>query len=424
MNKYDIIVAGGGFAGAAAAIAAGRLGKKVLLFDKSNCMGGAACNCLVFPFMPYTTKIDGEKKALSAGIFTEIVDRMNEIRVQLGETRHMEGRSAFSEEHLKLVLNRMAQEAGVDLLYHAFLCGVEKKDGKIEKVSVATKSGVVDLFADMFIDATGDADLSYLAGCPYHLGRESDNLCQPMTLCFRVANVDMEKFIEEKPKINELYKKLKAEGKIRNPREDVLVFTNLVPKNVLHFNTTRVVKLNPTDPFDMTKAEIEAREQVIEIFLLIKNNFESFKNAELLSTAADIGVRESRMIDGLYLLTGKELVECPKFEDSIACGNYDIDIHSPDGAGTSHHFFKEGTYYEIPYRSLVPQKIDNLLVAGRCISVDHEAQASVRIMPIVCCLGEAAGVAAAIAHKNGTATKDADISEIQKILVENGAVIH
>ena len=424
MKKYDIIVAGGGFAGAAAAISAGRLGKKVLLFDKSNCLGGAACNCLVFPFMPYTTKIDGKKKDLSAGIFAEIIDRMNEIRLQTGETRHMEGRSAFSEEHLKLVLNRMAQEAGVELLYHAFLSGVKTNGQKIESVSVAAKSGVTELFADMFIDATGDADLAYLSGCPYHLGREDDNLCQPMTLCFRVANVDMEKFIEEKPKINELYKKLKAEGKIRNPREDVLVFTNLVQKNILHFNTTRIVKLNPTDPFDVTKAEIEAREQVFELYLLIKNNFESFRNAELLSTAADIGVRESRMIDGLHLLTGKELVDCAKFEDSIACGNYDIDIHSPDGAGTSHHYFKEGTYYEIPYRCLVPQNIDNLLVAGRCISADHEAQASVRIMPIVCCLGEAAGTAAAVAHKNGTSTKNADISQIQKILIGNGAVIH
>ena len=424
MKKYDIIVAGGGFAGAAAAISAGRLGKKVLLFDKSNCMGGAACNCLVFPFMPYTTKINGERKALCAGVFTEIVDRMNEIRTLLGETRHMEGRSSFSEEHLKLVLNRMAEEASVDLLYLAYLAGVKTNGGKIESVSVATKSGVTELYADVFVDATGDADLSYLSGCPYHLGRESDNLCQPMTLCFRVSNVDVQKFVEEKPFVNELYKKLKAEGKIRNPREDVLVFTNLVQDNILHFNTTRVVKLDPTNPFDVTKAEIEAREQVFEIYQLIKNNFESFKNAELLSTAADIGVRESRMIDGLHLLTGKELVDCAKFEDSIACGNYDIDIHSPDGSGTSHHYFKEGTYYEIPYRSLVPQKIDNLLVAGRCISADHEAQASVRIMPIVCCLGQAAGVAAAVAQGDGTCAKNADVAKIQKILVENGAVIH
>ena len=424
MKKYDIIVAGGGFAGAAAAIAAGRLGKKVLLFDSSNCLGGSACNALVFPFMPYTTVIDGKRRRLSSGIFREIQDKMDEIRILLDEKNHMEGQSSFSEEHLKLVLNRMASDAGVELLYHARLCGVETSAGKITKVSVSAISGIIDLYADMFIDATGDAELAYISGCPCRLGRESDNLCQPMTLCFRVANVDMKKFVEEKPKINELYKKLKAEGKIRNPREDVLVFTNLVQQNILHFNTTRVIKLNPTDPFDVTKAEIEAREQVFEIYLLIKNNFECMKNAQLLMTASRIGVRESRMIDGIHVLTGKELVDCTKFDDSIACGNYDIDIHSPDGSGTSHYYFKDGDYYEIPYRSLVPQKIDNLLVAGRCISADHEAQASVRIMPIICCLGEAAGVGAAVAHKNGTSAKDADISEIQKILVGNGAVIH
>ena len=148
------------------------------------------------------------------------------------------------------------------------------------------------------------------------------------------------------------------------------------------------------------------------------------KNAELLSTAAEIGVRESRMIDGLHLLTGKELVDCSRFEDSIACGNYDIDIHNPEGSGTSHYYFPAGQYYEIPYRSLLPKEISNLLVAGRCISVDHEAQASIRIMPIVCCLGEAAGVAAAVASKAKVAPADAEIAEIQRILVENGAVIH
>ena len=129
------------------------------------------------------------------------------------------------------------------------------------------------------------------------------------------------------------------------------------------------------------------------------------------------------MIDGLHILTGKELVECARFEDSIACGNYDIDIHNPDGAGTSHHYFEDGEYYQIPYRSLVPQEVSNLLVAGRCISADHEAQASIRIMPIVCCLGEAAGVAAAVAHNENTSAADADIKKIREILSENGAVI-
>ncbi|MBR5527549.1 MAG: FAD-dependent oxidoreductase [Clostridia bacterium] len=424
MKKYDIIVAGGGFAGAAAAISAGRLGKKVLLFDKSNCMGGAAANALVNPFMPYSTRIDGKQHRLSSGLFLEIQDELDKLRLLTGETMHMAGRSVFGEEHLKLLLNRMAKDAGVDLLYHAYLCGVNCSDGKVNSVTVATKSGNIELFADYFIDATGDADLTYRAGIPCRLGRESDGLCQPMTLCFRVSNVDTEKFAQERPKMQELYKQYKAEGKIHNPREDVLVFDKFMQKGVIHFNTTRIVRLNPVDPFDVTAAEIEAREQAYEVYLLLKNNLESMKDSELISTASEIGVRESRMINGLHILTGKEIVDCTKFEDSIACGNYDIDIHNPEGEGTSHYFFPDGQYYEIPYRTLVPRDAKNLFAAGRCISVDHEAQASVRIMPIVCCLGEAAGVAAAVCADEGTSTHDANVKRIQEILVNNGAVIH
>ena len=423
MEKFDIIVAGGGFAGAAAAIAAARCGQKVLLFDKSNCLGGAAVNCLVNPFMPYSTKVDSEFKSLSAGIFEEILNRLTSMRNLTGEMIYSDRKRIFSEEHLKLVLNEMALEAGVTLLFHAYLCDVIISDGKIQHLTVATKSGNIDLTADYYIDATGDADLAVRSGCSYHLGREADHLCQPMTLCFRVSNVDLEKFEQERSQIQTLYKEFKASGKIKNPREDVLIF-HTIQKNVLHFNSTRVVKLNPVDPFDVTRAEVEAREQVLELYLFLKENFESMKNAELLSTAAEIGVRESRMIDGLHLLTGKELIDCSKFEDSIACGNYDIDIHNPEGSGTSHYYFPAGQYYEIPYRSLLPKEISNLLVAGRCISVDHEAQASIRIMPIVCCLGEAAGVAAAVAAKSNVVPANADIAEIQRILTENGAVIH
>ena len=422
MIHYDIIVAGGGFAGAAAAISAARLGKKVLLFDKSNALGGAACNCLVNPFMPYRTKIDGKTTRLSAGLFEEIQKRLLDVRQELSEMRFAENDSFFGEEHLKLLLNRMATEAGVQLLYHATLCGVKKNGGKLESVTVATKSGNIELFADYFIDATGDADLSYMVGAPTRLGRAEDSLCQPMTLCFRVGNVDVDAFYADREKIQEIYSRYQAEGKLRNPRENVLVFRT-IQKGVLHFNSTRIVKKNPTDPFDVTWAEIEAREQVVELFLLLKKNIAAMRDAELLSTAAEIGVRESRMIDGEHILTGKEIIGCCRFDDSIACGNYDVDIHNPEGSGTSHYYFPEGQYYQIPYRSLIPHGFDNLLVAGRCISVDHEAQASVRIMPIVCCLGEAAGVAAAVASGEKCAVKNANIKEIQKILRQNGAYI-
>lgn len=423
MNKYDIIVAGGGFAGAAAAISAARLGKSVLLFENANCLGGAAANCLINPFMPNSTKINENRVELSAGIFTEICTKLKEFRKLTGEHHNEEYGNIFSEEHLKIILNRMMAEAGVELLFHAVLCSVDCFENKLKNVTVATKSGNIQLYADYFIDATGDAELAFRAGCGYRLGREEDNLCQPMTLCFRVANVDVVSFYQELPVIQKLYARCQREGKIKNPREDILVF-RLTQKNVLHFNSTRIVKLDPTNPFDITRAEIEAREQVLELYLFLKDNAKSFKDAELFSTASQIGVRESRMIDGEYFLTGKELVNCARFKDSIACGNYDIDIHNPEGSGTSHHFFSPGEYYEIPYRSLVPKAVTNLLVAGRCISVDHEAQASIRIMPIVCCIGEAAGVAAAVSAEDMVNVADVDIKSVQEILVENGAVIH
>ena len=264
--------------------------------------------------------------------------------------------------------------------------------------------------------------MAVMAGCDYTLGRKSDNLCQPMTLCFRVGGVDKNMFRSEISELNEKYKQAKKENKIKNPREDILVFDTL-HEGVLHFNTTRVIKLNPTDVFDVTKAEIEAREQVFEIFDFIKSNARSFKNADIISTAAEIGVRESRMITGMHILSEEELLNCTKFEDGIAACNYDIDIHNPEGTGTSHHFFAPGEYYTIPYRCLCPTKIGNLLVAGRCISSTHEAQASYRIMPTVCAIGQAAGVGAAVSYKQNCDVADADIKTIRKILADNKAVI-
>ena len=423
MKQYDVIVAGGGFAGVCAALAAARQGLSVMLFDKSNCLGGAAVNCLVNPFMPYTTQINGKKLELSQGIFKTIRDNLFKMREQTGEMQFPEKINMFSEELLKVLLNRMMNDAGVELLFHAYLCGAKTENKNITSLSVATVAGIKELFARYFIDATGDGLLSVMCGCSYRLGRPQDNLCQPMTLCFRLSNIDTAAFYGEADSIQQKYKQFKKSGKINNPRENLLFF-RMPQKGVIHFNTTRIVKLNPTDPADITKAETTAREQAYEIYLFLKNNFKSCENCEFLYTAPEIGVRESRMIDGMYTLTGNELRSCARFDDSIALGNYDIDIHNPEGEGTSHYYFPDGDFYEIPYRCLVPRDIDNLIAAGRCISVDHEAQASIRIMPIVCCLGEAAGTAASVAKNGNVRFKDADIAEIQRLLTANGAIIH
>lgn len=415
MKKFDVLVAGGGFAGTAAAISAARGGKKVILFDKFNAPGGAAAVNLVTPFMPYWTinKERNKREYLTGGIFSEIVGKLRELGA-------MEGDDKFSDEYLKLVLNRMIKEAGVTVLYHAYLKDIEKEGKSIKSVTVSALGQDIKIAADTFIDATGDGVLSYLAGCSFMLGRNGDNLCQPMTLCFRVANVDVGRFYAEMPEMQKLYKEKQSSGEIRNPRENILTF--VVPaKGIIHFNTTRVVKLNPTDPFDVTEAEFAAREQVFELFDLLKASFSSMKDADLIMTAAGIGVRESRMIEGEHILTANDLKECTKFPDSVARGNYDIDIHNPEGTGTSHYYFAPGEYYTIPYRSLTVKDADNLLVAGRCISADHEAQASIRIMPICASTGEAAGIAASLAP--GGKVKEVDIKALRERLTASGALI-
>lgn len=423
MDRFDLLVVGGGQAGCSAALAAARQGLKVLLAEATGSLGGSATMALVLPYMGFKTRIykDGDCRVLwlSDGIFREIHDDLNKDEIYgFGGSDHR-----YHEETMKVLFDRKMAEAGVTVLFHAKLCGVERDGRMLKSVSFTTVGGVYTFSADTYIDATGDATLAAMAGSPYQLGRASDSRCQPMTLCFRMINVDMEAYEEhDHNRISDLYRQYQAEGKIKNPREDVLIFHTRI-ENMLHFNTTRIIKLNPTDPFDRSRAEAEAREQVVELVNFLKANFKAFKNADLVMTAPEIGVRESRMIKARHILTQEDLVAATKFDDAIAAGNYDIDIHSPDGSGTSHYYFPAGVYYTIPYRSLQPQDLDNLLVAGRCIGTTHEAQASVRIMPICSCLGEAAGIAAAIAKEDGVTVGDADAQKIRARLREVGAFV-
>ena len=418
MNKhYDLVVVGGGFAGVTAAMEAARHGKSVLLVEKYNCMGGAAAGSLVMPFMNFWTHDPetDEQVFLTGDLFLEIVEELRKLG-GMDDTR------IFHEEPLKLVLNRMCLKYGVQLLFDTTVVSAQVEEGHIKSLQAWGKSRMLTLEADYFIDATGDAELSALAGCRYQLGREEDNLCQPMTLSFRVAGVNRAKYLEEKPGINPLYSQYQQQGLIKNPRENVLTFRTL-QEDVLHFNTTRVVKHNPTDPVEVTRAEIEAREQVYEIFNFLKNNFTAFQNAYISATALQIGIRESRMVEGEYKLTVDELKNLARFEDAIAVANYDIDIHNPEGAGTSHYYFGKGQWYQIPYRCLIPKDCKNLLVAGRCISSDHEAQASYRIMPFCAELGQAAGAAVSVAIDSGKTLRTIDVKQLQSILRSEKFVI-
>lgn len=406
MKRYNLIVVGGGLAGVAAAVSAAREGLSVLLAEKFGCLGGAMTNSLVYPFMSYSTK---NGRLFSDGIFTEMLER----KEKYGEN---------SWESYKCVFDDMAAEAGVDVLFHSTVFRADTESRQVRSVSVATKSGIMEFEADYFIDCSGDGELIAMTNCDYQLGRESDGLSQPMTTCFRMGNVDIDLFLADQKRLQEEYKKLRETNKILNPRENILYFLGL-GDGIVHFNTTRIVKHNPVDAFELSKAEMVARKQVYEMVNFLKENSVAFKNSTIISTANHIGVRESRKLKGVYVLTEKDITEFVDFEDTIALGNYGIDVHNPSGTGTMQFHLKDGEFYRIPYRCLLPKEYDNMLVAGRCLSATHVAHSAVRIMPICACLGEAAGVAAALACKTNKNAHTIDVTALRKRLKELGAAV-
>ena len=411
-TEYDVVVVGGGLSGVMAAIAAAREGKNTILIEKYGFLGGMATAGLISPFMNYC-----ERKSTmpaNAGLFRTLLDNMYDI----GAIKTPSSRT-FKEQLLKIVLDRMVVKAGVKVIFHAYMSDVNATDGQINSVVISTVSGNIEIKGKYFIDASGDGNLAAFAGFEYYLGREEDNLCQPMTTCFNLTNVEWDKF--DHYKANQLYKRFQSEGKIENPRENILLFDSPI-KDLMHFNTTRIIKKNPCDVEEVTEAEFIGRKQVYEMYDFLQKNVEGFENSELIAIADEVGIRESRRIVGLYQLTEEDILQTKKFEDSIARGTYDIDIHNPSGGGTTIKHIPDHDYYTIPYRSMLPVNSKNLLVVGRNICTTHIAHSSVRVMPITSCIGEAAGIAAAIAVESNCDCKNINIKYLQQKLKSYNAL--
>lgn len=402
-EKYDVIVVGGGPGGVCAAIAAAGKGFSTLLIERYAFCGGMATAGLVNPFMSYRS----EKRNLANSVFRNLIQRLGDCG-GIDEMGYI-----FDDEAMKIVLDEMLQEVGVDLLFHSVLCGAESSDGIVKSINVATKSGVKNFSAKMFIDGTGDGDLAYYSGFKYEMGRKEDGACQPSTLCFRLGGVKgFSDFQELRKELNELYLAGKESGEISDPRENVLIFKTL-QDDVIHFNTTRVIGKNSATSEGLTDSELIARKQVKELIGLFKRKSSFCKNSYLVKMAAQIGIRETRRVMGRYVLSEEEVVKAAVFEDGIARSNYPVDIHSPTGAGTVIKRV-EGEFYEIPYRCLVPENSKNLLMACRAISSTHGAHSSLRVMPVVASLGEAAGFAAAKALESSVDVGNVNGKELKE----------
>ncbi len=409
-GKCDVFVAGGGPGGFAAAISAARNGADTLLIEQYGFLGGMATMGLVNPFMTYWA---GDEQIIG-GVLNEMTERLTALGAYGKGSR-----TAFDPEAYKYVCDQMAQEAGVRLLFHTMLTDASTSGAEITSVEIANKSGKSRIEATVYIDGTGDADLAFLAGARCEKGRDADGLAQPMTLNFRVGQVDQDR-IPPREEFNQLYDRAKAEGQLDCPRENVLMFCT-TRKGEMHFNQTRVNYADGTSAEDLTKAEIEARRQMWQFLAFLHGDVTGFENAEILMSGPQIGVRESRRVIGDYILTEEDVLGARKFDDCIARGSYSIDIHSPTGAGTVIKRLKPGESYDIPYRCLTPLGLDNLLIAGRPISATHEAHSSLRIMPICLAIGQSAGAAAALSIKQGTAPRALDIPLLKSTLRSQGA---
>lgn len=407
-----LIVAGGGPSGTAAAYAAAKLGGRPLLIERYGFLGGMGTAALVQPWMSF---LAGDKN-LAGGFFNELVQEMTaqgavKRSSHLGMTHF-----CFDPEILKYLLQEKLLQAGVKILFHTMIDGVTLEEGKIKALQISSKSGREELAGDFFVDATGDGDLFFFSGCPY----EKEQL-QPMTLHFTLGGVAISR-MPSREEINMIYKEAKAKGEIDTPKDDLLWFDTLFPDQI-HFNTTRV-QADGTDKEALTRAEIEGKRQMMKTFAWVKSALPGFEQAYLIHSAPQIGVRETRRLKGKYRLTGKDIRDCRLFPHRIALGAYGIDVHSSDDGSTHQERLKSGSFYSIPFECLIPEHpVDNLLVAGRCLSADREAFSAVRIQPTCYSLGQAAGVGAALSLRQGKIPERLEVSEIQAALREQGAIL-
>ncbi|MCX6089046.1 MAG: FAD-dependent oxidoreductase [Candidatus Atribacteria bacterium] len=469
--RKNVVVVGAGPAGCAASIACSRNGQHTVLIEKNSILGGMSTAGLVKPFMTSYVK---DKKVI-AGIFSEIVDRLRFYNGALGPlkcpyTENFNKRDVvirskdqtdthgtggyitlFDPEVLKYVLIEEIQRAGIELVLHSFLSDVTVENNRIKEIVTNTKSGTYIYEPDLVIDATGDGDVAALAGCRYVLGREEDRYCQPVSVMYTLGGIDADRvreyilqnrdqfewltFPEVKENIPPTFEskpfagsgffdiiaQAKKEEGLVFGRNQVTFFTDL-RKGELTINATRVSGIDGTKVEDLTKAEIETRKQVFSLTGALRRSVPGFENCFILASSSTIGVRESRKIVGEYILTKEDVLNSKQFFDSICQGAFPVDIHDPVGEkGT---WIELNDSYSIPYRCLITPEIDNLIIAGRCISTTHDAQASTRVMPTCIAIGQAAGTAAAIIRQQITKNvHNIEIKELQNRLQNQGAII-
>lgn len=447
MERVEIIVVGGGTAGCAAAVAAARMGRKTLLVEHCGYLGGWATAALVNPFMSHRTS---DAKPLVGGFYDELRDRLSRSGGLLG--------NSFDSEDMKFALQEMLLEAGVRLRFHTTFDSAQyASDGSIV-VRTRSKSGIEEFVCDRLIDCSGDGDAAVALGASFESGDEN-GLQQAVTLMFDMAGVDLQKaltYVRDHPDqmrfpklpptadpaqladgtvsvagYYDLISQARQNGDYLAPG-DLIFYIGRPRKGEVVFNTTHVGNVNGTNAEDLTRAEIECRRQMMSIVAFVKKYVPGFEQSYLIRSPEHVGVRETRRIIGDYVFSAEDVIGARKFDDAICRLAYPVDIHSGKGHGYTKDEGKvwarannapPGDWYEIPYRCLLPVGLENVLVAGRCVSSTQAGHGAIRIMPACVAMGQAAGAAAAQSLNEGVSVRGVDIPALLADLRTQGALV-
>ena len=447
-DHYDLVVCGGGPAGFACAVSAGRKGLSVALVERNGCLGGTATSAGVNHLLG-GRKLDdrtGEHVRVVGGIFDELTDSLiqngNAIEPNtidpnfnpFGWYPRMASGVAFDDTALKIAMDDFCDRAGVRVYYHTALTEVEMEGDRISAAIVWNKDGFVRLTADCFADCTGDGDLSKLAGCLYSKGRSEDGLMTPCSTEMHVDNVDADALVtyqneHQSPKLVEIIERLKEEGIWTFPYE-IFVTIRLVEKDVFMVNTIRQVGIDGTSEASVSKALADGRRENIRLFEIMRTYFPGFRNARIRRMFDYLGVRESRRIQGRYTITVQDALSGKHYEDTVAATTYNFDLPDPlrpsydtmMGDVKKPHAERKHVVIRIPYRTMLPQSVPNLIVAGRCVSAEREVLGPVRVMGPCMMMGQAAGTAAAMSRDAGWDYAAIDVSALREALWTDGVL--
>lgn len=421
-DRVDVLVVGGGSAGIMAAVAAARLGVRVMLVDRNGYLGGTLSMVTLGSLCGLYTVTETEVIPIVRGLASEFIARLGRLGNPTQPLRWLQTASLpYDPTLVKLAADDMVLDAGVELAFHCLAVSVFKERDRVCGVVFEGRDGRWACASDVVIDCTGDGDVAALAGASFE---HDPDVIQAPTTMFRFGGVDIGRASAlTRDQLRVHLEEAVASG-LELPRTAGGAFS--IRPGSMHLNITRVVTNgrapDPLNTFEITASEVEGRRQLGDYLKAFRKFVPGYGNCFIEDIGAQIGVRESRRVRGDYWLTENDVLNEGRFPDAVACSAWPVEEHGA-GRATLWRFLAPGTYYQLPYRMLLPVGLEGLLVAGRCASASHEAHASMRVAAVCMALGEAAGVAAAQAVARHVTPRAIDRAALRSQLLAHGAFL-